>query len=85
MTTEELENVCVETVNAVGLKCPMPVIKLQQAVRKHQALEIVAIDFTDPGGLKDITSWAKVNKHQILGETLLENATRLFVQCYANR
>ncbi|GKT11918.1 MAG: tRNA 2-thiouridine synthesizing protein A [Thiomicrorhabdus sp.] len=52
-------------VDAKGLKCPMPVIKLQQQVRKSQGGELIAIECTDPGAEKDIASWAKVNKHQI--------------------
>jgi len=52
-------------VDAKGLKCPMPVIKLQQQVRKSQAGEFIAIQCTDPGAEKDIASWAKVNKHFI--------------------
>lgn len=52
-------------IDAKGLKCPMPVIKLQQQVRKSQAGELIAIECTDPGAEKDITSWAKVNKHLV--------------------
>ena len=56
-------------IDAKGLKCPMPVIKLQQQVRKSEAGEVIAIDCTDPGAEKDISSWAKVNKHSIEGIT----------------
>lgn len=52
-------------IDAKGLKCPMPVIKLQQQVRKSETGEVIAIDCTDPGAEKDISSWAKVNKHKI--------------------
>jgi len=53
------------TIDAKGLKCPMPVIKLQQQVRKSQAGELIAIECTDPSAEQDIASWAKVNKHFI--------------------
>lgn len=53
-------------IDAKGLKCPMPVIKLQQQVRQSQAGEIIAIDCTDMGAESDISSWAKVNKHTVL-------------------
>ncbi len=53
------------TIDAKGLKCPMPVIKLQQQVRNSQAGELIAIECTDPTAEKDIASWAKVNKHAI--------------------
>ncbi len=53
------------TIDAKGLKCPMPVIKLQQQVRKSQAGELIAIECTDPSAEQDIASWAKVNKHLV--------------------
>ncbi len=53
------------TIDAKGLKCPMPVIKLQQQVRKSQDGELIAIECTDPSAEQDIASWAKVNKHHI--------------------
>lgn len=53
-------------VDAKGLKCPMPVIKLQQQVRKSQAGDTIQISCTDPGAQKDIASWVRVNKHQWL-------------------
>lgn len=53
-------------IDAKGLKCPMPVIKLQQQVRKSEPKSLICIACTDPGAEKDISSWVKVNKHQII-------------------
>ncbi|WP_051640624.1 sulfurtransferase TusA family protein [Thiomicrorhabdus sp. Milos-T2] len=53
-------------VDAKGLKCPMPVIKLQQQVRSTRPGKTIEIICTDPGAEKDIASWCKVNKHQLL-------------------
>lgn len=53
-------------IDAKGLKCPMPVIKLQQQVRNTRPGKIIQIVCTDPGAEKDISSWCKVNKHQIV-------------------
>lgn len=55
------------SINAKGLKCPMPVIKLQQGIRTLQTGNVVKIDCTDLSAEKDITSWCKVNKHGLLG------------------
>ena len=55
-------------IDAKGLKCPMPIIKLQQYVRKIQTEPTnttVAIECTDPTAEQDIASWAKVNKQII--------------------
>lgn len=53
-------------VDSKGLKCPMPVIKLQQQVRKSSPKTIITIACTDPGAEKDVGSWVRVNKHHLL-------------------
>ncbi|MDX1347148.1 MAG: sulfurtransferase TusA family protein [Thiomicrorhabdus chilensis] len=50
-------------IDAKGLKCPMPVIKLQKQVRMCQPGDRIEIECTDSGAEKDISSWANVNKH----------------------
>ena len=65
-----------EIIDATGLKCPMPVIKLQQAVRKLAEGEIVSIIFTDPGAEKDIKMWSKINRHHVI-ENLEEQTQAL--------
>jgi len=52
-------------IDAKGLKCPMPVIKLQQQVRLSQPGDRIEIECTDLGAEKDISSWANVNKHLV--------------------
>jgi tRNA 2-thiouridine synthesizing protein A len=67
-------------VNARGLKCPMPVIKLQQQIRLTRPGEVVCIECTDLGALKDISSWAKVNKHTVLKSENTDFGVRILVQ-----
>lgn len=52
--------------NAKGLKCPMPVIKLQQLVRQLGDGDYVEIQCTDPSAEKDIKSWCGVNRHNFV-------------------
>lgn len=56
-----------QRIDAKGLKCPMPVIKLQQRVRQSSSGEHLIIECTDPGAEKDIRSWCNVNKHPFIG------------------
>ncbi|WP_321275914.1 sulfurtransferase TusA family protein [Thiomicrorhabdus indica] len=85
MELEQLENQCQEHLNALGLKCPMPVIKLQQTARKLEKNAIISIDFDDPAGAKDIANWAKVNKHQIESLIDLEKGQRIYMSVLANK
>lgn len=49
--------------NAKGLLCPMPVIKVQQQVKQLTKGEILTVYCTDPGVLHDIPAWCRVHGH----------------------
>lgn len=82
MPHSDINGQCQQAINALGLKCPMPVIKLQQAVRKHPKHSIIAILFDDPTGTQDICSWAKVNKHQILEVNELGQGVQIILKTF---
>lgn len=48
------------------LLCPMPVIKVQDAVAEMQAGEEIEALCTDPGVLQDIPAWARINGHKVI-------------------
>ncbi len=50
-------------VDARRLLCPMPVIRLQNAVAQAQTGDKVEIVCTDPGAMNDIPAWCRINKH----------------------
>ncbi len=55
-----------ERLDALGLLCPMPVIRTQQRVAGLAAgteLEVLA---TDPGALHDVQAWCRVHGHDYL-------------------
>ncbi|GAB4357743.1 MAG: sulfurtransferase TusA family protein [Methylohalobius sp. ZOD2] len=54
-----------ETVDARGLLCPMPVIRLQDAAKDLPAGMEVELIGTDPGILNDVPAWCRINGHQI--------------------
>lgn len=54
------------TVDARRLLCPMPVIRLQDAVKKASVSDEVEIICTDPGAMNDIPAWCRINKHKLL-------------------
>lgn len=71
-------------IDAKGLKCPMPVIKLQQQVRKSAANAIIKIACTDPSADKDIASWTRVNKHHWLGSEKTDYGCDISIQVKEN-
>lgn len=52
-------------VDARGLLCPMPVIRLQDAVAGLAEGACVELLATDPGVHADIPAWCRVHGHQV--------------------
>jgi len=46
--------------------CPMPVIKVQNCVKKLAPGSQVEAVCTDPGVLNDIPAWCRINGHRVL-------------------
>ena len=80
MSSETTDSTKPILVDAKGLKCPMPVIKLQQQVRKSRPGDLISIACTDLGAEKDISSWTKVNKHQLINIIKTEYGCDITVQ-----
>ncbi len=53
-------------VDASRLLCPMPVIRLQDAINDLDIGDIVKITCTDPGVKNDIPAWSNINRHTVL-------------------
>ena len=49
-----------------GLLCPMPVVKLQLAVKKMTAGQIIEGVATDPGVMADIPAWARTSGNELV-------------------
>jgi len=46
--------------------CPMPVIKLQNQIKKMAVNQNIKITCTDPGTLHDIPTWCRLHGHEVL-------------------
>ena len=51
--------------DARRLLCPMPVIRVQDAVDTMQAGERLRVLATDPGVKNDIPAWCRINGHKV--------------------
>jgi len=58
-----------------GLLCPMPVVKLAQAIKQIQVGELVEAIATDPGVMADIPAWARTSGHEVVS---LEKQDKVF-------
>ncbi|MBI4671412.1 MAG: sulfurtransferase TusA family protein [Chloroflexi bacterium] len=49
-----------------NLLCPMPVIKLSQAIKHIDVGQTILTETTDPGSKHDIAAWARQTGHELL-------------------
>ncbi len=49
-----------------GLLCPMPVVKLQLAVKKMNVGQVIEGIATDPGVMADIPAWARTSGNELV-------------------
>lgn len=52
--------------DAKGLKCPMPVMKLRTAIGDMEAGQVIKVETTDRGSVPDFSAWAKKTGNTIL-------------------
>jgi tRNA 2-thiouridine synthesizing protein A len=55
-----------ETLDCVGLFCPMPVLKIRDAIRRLSTGQTVALLSDDPAADADMRSWLARTGHDLL-------------------
>ena len=72
------------TLDARGLLCPLPVIRTQDRMRDlafGATLEVLA---TDPGVLEDIPAWCRVHGHEVVEMAEDDDVVRVVVKKRTN-
>jgi tRNA 2-thiouridine synthesizing protein A len=49
-----------------GLRCPMPIVKANNAIKEMRVGEIIKVISTDPGSRRDFESWCKKTGNKLL-------------------
>ncbi len=62
-----------------GLRCPLPVIRLAQAIGDVTVGGTLAVVADDPAARPDISAWCRMRGHQFLGEDLSGDGVPRFV------
>jgi len=57
------------TLNLEGLLCPIPIVKVSQAIKSMGAGGVLRATATDPGVLVDIPAWAKSTGNELVSIT----------------
>jgi tRNA 2-thiouridine synthesizing protein A len=59
-----------QTVDATGLVCPMPTIRLGQAIRKVEVGDLVEVWTDDPGSEENMAAWCRNTRHELVDQNL---------------
>lgn len=55
-----------QTLDTIGLSCPLPVLKARRALRRLNAGDELEVLATDPGAIKDFQTFAQSTGHSLL-------------------
>lgn len=53
-------------INAVGLPCPLPVLRIRKALETLERGQTLYVIATDPGSLKDVQAFARITQNELL-------------------
>ncbi len=62
-----------ESLDARGLLCPLPVIRTQEMVRRMPVGAMLEVVATDAGTLQDIPAWCRVHGHELIVSETVDN------------
>lgn len=68
MTDEVLRVPAENEVDARGLRCPLPVIRLAAACRDRAPGTLMVVLTTDPAARIDVPAWARMRGHEIVAQ-----------------
>ncbi len=64
-----------------GMRCPLPVIRLANAIGDVEVGQVVAVAAEDAAARSDVPAWCRMRKHEYVGEdTAPDGAPRYLVR-----
>jgi tRNA 2-thiouridine synthesizing protein A len=69
-----------KTLDAKGLKCPMPVVKTSKEIKAISVGGILEVLATDPGSIADITAWTKSTGNELLKAEKDEGVFKFYIR-----
>jgi TusA-related sulfurtransferase len=69
-----------DTLDCVGLYCPMPIVKAAQRIKELQDDEVLEVIADDKGIKSDMPAWCAKTGHQCLGIEEKDGEFHVFVR-----
>ncbi len=69
-----------ETIDCLGLYCPMPIIKTAEKIKELKIGQVLEIVADDDGIEEDMPNWCKMTGHEFLGQEIDDEEYHVFVK-----
>ncbi|WP_016954449.1 sulfurtransferase TusA [Catenovulum agarivorans] len=66
--------------NALGLRCPEPVMMVRQAIRKMASNETLLVEADDPSTTRDIPSFCRFMDHRLVAQQIEQRPYLFLIQ-----
>ena len=71
------------TIDALGRKCPVPIIMLAERIREVPIGQVVAVQADDPAARTDVPAWCAIKSHEFVTMVDLPSGWAFVVKrCY---
>ncbi len=64
-----------------GLNCPLPILRTKKALAEMESGEILRVQATDPGSLKDFPAFAKQTGNELVEQKEENRVFEFFLKC----
>ena len=68
------------TIDALGRKCPIPIIMLAERIREVPIGQVIAVLADDPAARTDVPSWCAMKSHDFVAATDLPQGWALLIR-----
>ncbi|MGQ7300111.1 sulfurtransferase TusA family protein [Marinobacter nauticus] len=69
------------TLDASGLRCPMPLLKTKLELNSMTHGEELVVVATDTGSLRDIPAWLALSAHTLVSQSESNGEYRFVIKC----
>ena len=59
----------IQSIDARGLSCPMPIVKTAQAMKAIPSGGAIELLATDAGSIKDVAAWCRATGNELVEQT----------------
>jgi tRNA 2-thiouridine synthesizing protein A len=69
-----------KTLDARGLKCPMPVVKTSQEMKSISVGGVLEVLATDPGSMADINAWTNSTGNELVNMSKADGVFQFMIR-----